>query len=254
MSNTKLLVVLLLASSSAFAASRSTLPSSISIPAQTALPVEFANTISTQNSHPGETVMAKTMQVIALSNGTVIPKGTRVVGHVVAVQPFQFDATPYAHQKPSFLSIHFDKLEQGDSTVPVNLSVRAIANAIDSRDARYPHSNDDTDHVGMMTLIGGTSFSPLEKTIKTEDGDVIGYNRKDGVFARLISSGNCGGTDTEQSISIFSPDACGAYGFGGDYLAASGQDGTGTFTLSLRGHSVKLYAGSTALLQVNESK
>jgi len=254
MSKTKLLVVLLLASSSAFAASRSAQSASNSIPVQTAFPVEFANTISAQGSHPGENVIAKTMQVIALPNGTVIPKGTRIVGHVVAAQPFHFDAAPYAHQKPSFLSIHFDKIEQGDWTIPVNLSVRAIANAIDSRDARYPHSNDDTDHVGMMTLIGGTSFSPLDKMIKTEDGDVIGYNRKNGVFARLIASGDCKATDAEQSIAIFSPDACGAYGFGGDYLGESGQDGSGTFTLSLRGHSVKLYAGSTALLQVNESK
>lgn len=254
MSNIKLLVALLLVSSSAFAASRTVLSAHISLPAQTALPIEFANSISAEKSHPGDTVMANTTQIIELPNGAVIPRGTRIVGHVVAVQAFHFDSTPYVHQKPSFISIHFDKLQQGDSTIPVNLSVRAIANAIDSRDARYPHSNDDTDHVGMMTLIGGTSFSPLDKMIKLEDGDVIGYNRNNGVFARLIASGNCNGTDTEQSIAIFSPDACGAYGFGGDYLAENGHDGSGTFTLSLRGHSVKLYAGSSALLQVNEAK
>ena len=77
--------------------------------------------------------------------------------------------------------------------------------------------------------------------IQSEDGDTIGYNRKNGVFARLIASGSCSGTDTEQSIGIFSPDACGAYGFGGDYLADTGRDGSGTFTLALRGHSAKLY-------------
>jgi hypothetical protein len=106
----------------------------------------------------------------------------------------------------------------------------------------------------MMILIGGTTFSPLDKMIQTEDGDAIGYNRNNGVFARLIASGSCSGTDTEQSIAIFSPDACGAYGFRGDYLADTGRDGSGTFTLELRGHSAKLDAGSTALLQVNETK
>jgi hypothetical protein len=90
--------------------------------------------------------------------------------------------------------------------------------------------------------------------IQSEDGDAIGYNRKNGVFARLIASGPCNGTNTEQSIAIFSPDACGAYGFGGDYLADSGRNGSGTFTLALHGHSAILYAGSTALLQVNENK
>jgi hypothetical protein len=202
----------------------------------------------------GDEVTAKTIQVIALPGGWNIPKGAVIVGHVVALDAFHFDQTPYAHQRPSMLSIHFDKLQTGDTTIPVNLSARAIASTIDSREATYPHITDDTDHVGMMVLIGGTTFSPLDKMIQSDDGDAIGYNRKNGVFAKLMASGPCSGTDTEQSIAIFSPDACGAYGFGGDYLADSGRDGSGTFTLALRGHSAKLYAGSTALLQVNETK
>jgi len=113
-----------------------------------------------------------------------------------------------------------------------------------------------------MTLIGGTAFSPLDKRIQTNDGDAIGYNRKDGVFARLIpaessESGttiHCDGTSTEQSVAIFSPDACGVYGFGGASMPANGQDGSGTFTLAVRGRTMKLYAGSTALLQVNPEK
>lgn len=224
------------------------------LPKSTAIPIRFEHSVDTKKAKVGDQVTAKTIQVIVLPDGKSIPKGTLVVGHVVALDAFSFDQTPYAHRRPSMLSIHFDKLETGDAAIPVNLSVRAIANANDSKDATYPHSTDDTDHVGMMILIGGTTFSPLDKMIQTEDGDAIGYNRKNGVFARLIASGSCKGTDTEQSIAIFSPGACGAYGFGGDYLVNSGGDGSGTFTLALRGHSVKLYAGSTALLQVNETK
>lgn len=224
------------------------------LPQSTAIPVSFEHSIDTRRAKAGDPVTAKTMQVIVLPDGKRIAKGSTLIGHVVAAEGFHFDQTPYAHQKPSLLSIHFDTLRNGDATIPLNVSVRAIASTIDSREAAYPHSTDDTDHVGMMTLIGGTTFSPLDKMIQTEDGDAIGYNRRNGVFARLISSGSCNGTNTEQSIAIFSPDACGAYGFGGDYLADSGRDGSGTFTLALRGHSVKLYAGSTALLQVNETK
>jgi len=224
------------------------------LPQSTAIPVSFEHSIDTKKAKVGDTVTAKTIQVVALPDGKSIAKGSTLTGHVVALDAFHFDQTPYAHQQPSTLSIHFDKLRSGDTTIPVNVSVRAIASTIDSRKAAYPHSTDDTDHVGMMTLIGGTTFSPLDKMIQTEDGDAIGYNRRNGVFARLISSGSCSGTNTEQSIAIFSPDACGAYGFGGDYLTETGRDGSGTFTLALRGHSVKLYAGSTALLQVNETK
>jgi hypothetical protein len=224
------------------------------LPQSTAIPVRFERSIDTKKAKIGDEVTAKTIQIIVLPSGRSIPKGAVLVGHVIAFQAFHFDQSPYAHQQPSMLSIHFDKLQTGDAAIPVNLSVRAIANANDSKDATYPHSTDDTDHVGMMTLIGGTTFSPLDKMIQSEDGDAIGYNRKNGVFAKLIAAGSCNGTETEQSIAIFSPDACGAYGFGGDYLVDSGRDGSGTFTLALHGHSVKLYAGSTALFQVNETK
>jgi hypothetical protein len=224
------------------------------LPQSTAVPVRFVRSVDAKKAKVGDQVTAKTIQVIALPGGTTIPKGALLIGHVVGLDAFHFDQTPYAHQRPSMLSIHFDKLQTGDAMIPVNLSVRAIANPIDSREATYPHSTDDTDHVGMMTLIGGTTFSPLDKMIQSENGDAIGYNRRNGIFARLIASGSCNGTETEQSIAIFSPNACGAYGFGGDYLADSGRDGSGTFTLAVRGHSVKLYAGSTALLQINETK
>jgi hypothetical protein len=43
-------------------------------------------------------------------------------------------------------------------------------------------------------------------------------------------------------------------GFAGDYILENGQDGSGTFTLAVRGRSEKLYAGTTALLQVNQAK
>jgi hypothetical protein len=244
----------------AAAASVATQPQSL--PAATAVPVRFAHTLDAKRAKVGDTVTAKTMQVILLPGGASIEKGTVVVGHVVAVQPFHFDPTPYVHQSPSLISIHFDKLQRGDSVIPVNLSVRAIANTMDSREATYTHSNADADPLGMITLIGGTTFSQLEKMIQSDDGDAIGYNRRGGVFARLISSVSsgrgssfqCEGTDTEQSVAIFSPDACGVYGFAGDYIPENGQDGSGTFTLAVRGRSEKLYAGSTALLQVNQEK
>jgi hypothetical protein len=224
------------------------------LPQSTAIPVRFEHSIDTKKAKVGDVVTAKTIQAVALPGGKSIAKGALLAGHVVALDAFHFDQTPYAHQKPSMLSIHFDKLQTGDAAISVNLSVRAIASTIDSREAAYPHGIDETDHVGTITLIGGTEFSPLDKMIQSQEGDAIGYNRRTGVFARLIPSGPCNGTNTEQSIAIFSPDACGAYGFGGDYLADNGRDGSGTFTLALRGHSVKLYAGSTALLQVNEKK
>ena len=221
----------------------------LTLPHSTAIPVRFEHSIDAKHAKAGDKVTARTMQVIALPDGNSIPKGAALTGHVATIAGYRFDTTPYAHQQPSSLSIHFDKLETGNAEIPVNLSVRAIASTIDSTEASYPHGADETDHPGMITLIGGMTFSPLGKTILSEDGDAIAYNRKGGTFARLAASGACEATETEQSIAIFSPNACGAYGLGGGYLQSSGRDGSGTFTLALRGHSMKLYAGTTALLE-----
>jgi hypothetical protein len=232
------------------------------LPQSTAIPVRFVHSLDAKKAKVGDAVTAETMQVITLPGGEEIAKGTMIVGHIVAAQAFHFDPTPYAHQQPSLISIHFDKLQKGDAVIPLNLSVRAIASTIDSQEAARPHYLDETDRVGTIKLIGGTEFTPFDKMIQSDDGDAIGYNRKEGVFARLTASGysgpgasfHCDGTNTEQSVAIFSPNACGVYGFAGDYLSDNGQDGSGTFTLAVRGHSVKLYAGSTALLQVNQVK
>lgn len=253
-------LVLGMANLAVFASDATVTAQSQVLPRSTAIPVQFQHSVDTKSAKVGDAVTAKTMQVIVLPDGKNIAKGSVLIGHIAAVQAFSFDQAPYAHQKPSMLSIHFDRLQARDASLLVNLSVRAIANVNDSVDASYGHSVDNTDSVGTMTLIGGMTFSPLQKMIQDDNGDAIAYNRRNGLFAKLSPSGSsggsfhCEGTDTEQSIAIFSPDACGVYGFAGDYLAANGQDGSGTFTLATRGHSIKLYAGSTALLQVNDAK
>src|SRR6185437_16838929 len=148
------------------------------VPDGTAIPVRFQRSIDAAKANPGEVVIAKTIQVVTLANGRSLPKGSTLIGHVVVAQPFHFDSTPYARQKPSELSIHFDKLQAGDAQLPLNLAVRAIANANESRDAAYPHSYDDTDHVEMMKLVGGEGFSLKRKATRRNDANVTDHTGK----------------------------------------------------------------------------
>jgi hypothetical protein len=230
------------------------------VPQGTAFPVRFISSVDARKARPGDRVTAKTLQIVILPRGQRLPKGTLLVGHVVNAQPYHFDPQPYAHQKASSISIHFDQIVNGDLTLPVNLSVRALANTLQSEWAPRPHYQDETDGAGTMVLIGGDEFSPFDKTVRDDSGDVIAYNRKDGLFARLLPSDSpasktrldCGSTSTEQSVAIFSPNACGLYGFGRVSMPHTGRSGSGTFTLVSRGRSIKLYAGSTALLQETE--
>jgi hypothetical protein len=213
------------------------------LPGQTTVPVLFTHTINAGRAKAGDKVTAKTMQVVLLSNGEQLPKGTDVVGHIVEARSFQFDDTPYVKQQPSNLAIQIDTI-QG---TPVAATVRAMANAMDVQEAMSPHGLDETDYPGTVTLVGGAHYSPIDKHVtEGTDDDVVAYNKKQGVFAHLLSGNGCSSTDTEQSVGIFSPDACGLYGFASVHMT----ENDGTFRLASTHHTVTLYAGTAALLQV----
>lgn len=227
------------------------------VSSSTALPVRFVHSVDARKAQPGDQVVAKLLQTVVTPDGFRIPKGTLITGHVVDARPFHRPNEPYSEPKASVLSIHFDRIVNGDLSTSANLSVRALANSIESYEAAYPHRLDETDGLGTMVPIGGGEFSPLDKAIRDSNGQVIGFNRRNGVFARLIASDdtNMAGspmrnaTNSEQSLAVFSPSACGTYGFEGISMPRTGRRGSGTFTLESHEHSVKLYAGSTALLQ-----
>jgi len=188
--------------------------------------------------------------VVLLSNGDQLPKGSLVIGHIVESRPFNFDDTSYAAQQASYLSIKIDQVGNQSGSGSIVTSVRALADPISVQEALTPHGIDETDYPGTVTLVGGAHYSPIDKHVTYGlDDDVVAYNKKQGVFAHLLPGGaDCPGTQTEQSVGVFSPDACGLYGFGSVHL--SEDSASGTFRLASTHHTVVLYAGSAALLQV----
>jgi hypothetical protein len=214
------------------------------LPSDTAVPVVFTHTIDSGKAKAGDVVTAKIMQVVVLPNGEQLAKGTLVTGHVVEARPFKFDETPYAAQQPSYLAIQIDHV----GSEPVATSLRAMATALATQEALMPHRTDESDSLGTMVMLGGAHYSPIAKRVTDgPDDDTVGYNKKQGVFARLLPGGaGCAGTQTEQSVAIFSPNACGLYGFVGEYLSAE----KGTFRLESTHRTVSIHSGSAALLQV----
>lgn len=234
-----------------FAASSTGLRAQDNGPAAVTIPFVFANTVDAAKSHNGDAVTGRTIQAVTLADGSLLPKGSEVRGHITKVRAFSFDPAPYAKQQPSILAIHFDEVSTKTGNKKINASVRAIADRFAADEASSPHYQDDTDHVGTMELIGGGSYSPLSKEIVTGDEDIIGYNRKGMVFARLMSSGQCDASGGEQSVAIFSPMACGVYGFDGLSMPDNGSaSNSGTFRLEQRHHNARVAAHSAALLEL----
>ena len=221
-----------------------------SLDASTTLPITFTRSVDAKQAKAGDRVEAKTFQQVKLSSGAVIPSGAHVTGHVVEAAGYIFDKTPYAKQTASRLSIHFDSVQNGTVSIPLTVTVRAMADSITSINAYAPLSN-DLDSRSTRTLVGGDQLYASQDGIEDKDGDVVAYNRRDGVYAHLISNGRCDGGSTEVSMGIYSASACGVYGFTGMRAVETGsvaQPSTLTFVSARRTAEVPKH--STALLEV----
>lgn len=224
--------------------------SPVSLPAQTAFPIVFTQTVSADEAHVGDSVTAKTMQVVHLANGVTIPAGAKVQGHVVAAEAYVYDKTPYAHQKDATLSVRFDTVEVGRTVLPLHVTVRALADVFATGDAYEPQPS-DMDLRGTVSLIGGEQIIPSQDEITNLEGDVVAYNRRDGVYAHLIASGRCDGSTQEASMGIFSASACGTYGYTNVSATEFGDAGSPSkLTLVSHRTSPAIVKHSTALLEV----
>jgi hypothetical protein len=236
-------VVLLFASTAAFAQNPG-------LAAPTTLPIKFTKTIRADHAKVGDAVQAKTIQRVQLQDGGSIPSGARVLGHVVSANGFTYDKTPYSRQKASALSVHFDSIQMNGNAVPLNVTVRAIATPIATWDAERPQAS-DMDSLSTTTQIGGDQLIPSQSEVRNMNGDVVAYNKRDGVYAHLIAHGGCDGSDVEVSVAIFSASACGAYGFANVSLTESGTAAQpSTLTLVSTHGSPEIWKHTTALLEV----
>jgi hypothetical protein len=237
--------------SSIFALAQAAMAASPTLPSQqTTLPIVFTSTVSADRAHAGDVIHAKTTQIAKLATGEVIPAGTLVVGHVVAANAFAHDKTPYATQKESVLAIHFDSLRVAGREVALKVTVRAMADPLTSWGAREPKSS-DLDPQGTVTQIGGDQLIPSQDEVVNLEGDVVAYNRRNGVYAHLIARGGCDGSTNEVSIGIYSASACGLYGFTNVSAREIGSVASpSVLSLASTRTSPKVWRSSTALLEV----
>lgn len=239
---------LLLASAFSAVAQRDSIE--VQLAPQTTLPIIFNVTVSAKTAHSGDIVSAKTMQAVRLANGATIPSGARVIGHVINATKFVYDKTPYAKQKDSTLTVHFDTVEVNGQKIPLNVTVRAMADYF-ATNAAYEPKSTDLDPLGTLTLVGGDLLTPSQSEVRNLDNDVVAYNRRGGVYAHLIPNGRCDGNSTEVSMGIYSASACGLYGYT-NVSAVEFGSASNPSTLSLVSHrtSPEIVKHSTALLEV----
>ncbi len=182
------------------------------IPDGTVLPVMLGSTLDARHDQPGRTITGRIMQVVPLPDGATIPEGSRIIGHVVA-------AGRATAGSPSHLAIRFDRVVAKGRQIPIAAHLRALASMNEVFEAKMPtNAWDDygTSPSDWNTVqVGGAGVYRGDGQVVSAD-QVVGHATDYGaVTAKLMaaSQGGCRGSDREQAMWIFSPWACGTYGF-----------------------------------------
>jgi hypothetical protein len=223
------------------------------IPAGTVLPIMISTSLNSTKSKPGDQVTGKLMQEIVLPSGEKIRAGARVEGQVV--EPSIPAAPPTAR-----LAVRFDRLMVDGKAIPINASLRALASMQSVFEAQLPTSNFDeygTSISDWTTVqVGGAAVYLGDETVR-DAMDIVGRAPAYGVvMAKLLPAPKRGcpanpkESEREQSLWVFSPWACGTYGFGDLTIAHHGVTAPlGSIQLT-SAKSIDIRAGSGWLLVV----
>ncbi len=227
------------------------------IPAGTIVPVMLRTTLDARKTRVGQKIEARVMQDVPLSAQTRIRAGARLIGHVVEV-------TRPSATSGSRIVMSFDRLKIDRTEVPVTTSLRSLASMMEVFEAQLPtNAIDDygTTPSDWVTVQIGGDVVYRGAGIVMFDSQVLGKATIGGdVTAKLIASreGGCRGAvadnDREQALWLFSPSACGAYGFEDLKIAHAGrQDPVGDIILT-SDKNVHVPGGSGLLLRVTTSR
>lgn len=205
---------------------------------------QLTKPLDARKNKAGDEVIAKTTQDVKSDGHVVIPKGSKLVGHVTEVRAQTKD------QAGSALGIAFDRaLMKSGTSVPISLNIQAIGRA----QATAAAAEDDmttggaggsamgspsarTSGGGLLNGVGSTSGRVLNTASSTAGAAATGAGSVSGPLA----SGSL--TSTSQGV----------VGLRGLSLAADASNSTHGSLITSNGGNVHLDSGTELVLRVNQ--
>jgi hypothetical protein len=225
---------------------------SLDPPVGTAIPVMLRSEVNAKKDKAGQKIEGRIMQDILLASGSKIKAGSQVRGHIVRVSP------PTAGG--SRVALKFDELESQGHTIPLTVSLRALASMQSVYEAGLPvNASSDTQSTDQWVTrqVGGDVVNRGRGAVGSDSGIVGRWSY--GVWAKLTPAPQAGcnaddGNNLEQSLWIFSTSACGVYGLSDLKLLDAGWgDPPGVITLDSRKDLVIRGGSGWLLLVMNVS-
>jgi hypothetical protein len=194
-----------------------------------AFPVKLTKTWDSSKLKAGDAVEADTSGAFKLPDGTLVPKGSKLSGHVI---------TAKAHSKgdpQSELVIAFDKLDIANGkSLMVKGTIQAVFPPADEVDPGMPVS---TVSKGGAMMTGAGTGAGASPTSSASAMPTPGYQPTD------IKTGSAG-TNTARTEPASNPKSSGVQGIGGLELGTEGA-------LLSTGKSVKLGSGVRMIVHVD---
>lgn len=225
------------------------------IPSGTAIPVSLESSLSFSQSKPGQQIKARVMQDVSINGKKLIPRGAKLIGHVISVTNSPGDAG-------SQISFRFDRLTFSGRTIAINAHLRAMASMMEIDEAQIPAMGPDhgTPPSSYTTVQVGGDVVYRGGGPVMNGSQVVGEPVPYGVLVRLDSQpgqpclAGDPGKDHQQALWLFSSNACGAYGFPGVTVAHAGRTAPADVViLAAHDHNRKIRGGSGMLLRVDSS-
>ena len=228
----------------------------VNLQSGTQLAAQLENTLDARHAKAGDRVVMKTTQAVRQNGEVVVPKGSRLIGHVTDVQQRT------RNDNESVIGIAFDRLQNGSMSMPIAATIVSITQAR----ARTQSSASD-DMFGSQTMTSSSSRSSTSAGSGTRGGGggLLGGvgNTVGGVVNTTTSTaGNvAGGATTAVGSTVGATTNATANTTGNlggtlrglQITQSSNASAEGGSTLSLTGGNLRLESGTTFNLSISSA-
>lgn len=158
---------------------------------------ELVGKLDTKTAKVGDEVVLKSTDRVQTADGTVIPRGSRLVGHVTQVQAYNVE------RGAAQIAIAFDHAElKNGQSIAVHTLIRGIAPSGSSMTERQ---GDDDNMMGMPVPAGsmanGGRMGPNYSSIAPENGAGLATSQVDRVSDAAVSGRNRENTNPGSTVS-----------------------------------------------------
>lgn len=212
-------------------------PNSPKIAAGSVIPVQLTKTVDAKKIKSGDEVQTQVTQDLKTNSGEVlVPKGTKVLGHVTSAQPHSKE------QKESELGISFDRAVLKNGTeVSLPLSIQAVIAPPSANPGNAGNDQPSTSSGQAGGTPSGGGRTPG-----------MGGNQGSSQATQAPSAGETNETPASNRPGPITANTKGVVGIPNLTLTAAGSNSGQGSVLSSEKNNVKLESGTMLLLRVNQ--